>query len=83
MLTILGLAPVSFVSLSTRSIAAPSRFQMGQRYASPLIDLTPTRIDRYLIQFEEIRAARDGRHLVLTYPNISTSRANPILHDGL
>ncbi|KAF9790800.1 hypothetical protein BJ322DRAFT_1017439 [Thelephora terrestris] len=34
-------------------------------------------------RFEQIRAARDGRHLVLTYPNISTSRAGPIVHDGL
>ena len=36
-----------------------------------------------LSQFEEIRAARDGRHLVLTYPNISTPRASPIAHDTL
>jgi HSP20 family molecular chaperone IbpA len=34
-------------------------------------------------RFEEIRAARDGRHLVLTYPNISTPRAATIVHDGL
>lgn len=34
-------------------------------------------------RFEEIRAARDGRHLVLTYPNVSASRASPIVHDGL
>lgn len=34
-------------------------------------------------KFEQIRAARDGRHLVLTYPNISTTRAGPIVHDGL
>ena len=56
---------------------------MGQRYASPLIDLDSTRVDHTLQQFEEIRAARDGRHLVLTYPNISTPRASPIAHDGL
>lgn len=34
-------------------------------------------------RFEQIRAARDGRHLVLTYPNISTSRAGPVVQDGL
>jgi len=34
-------------------------------------------------KFEQIRAARDGRHLVLTYPTISPSRAGPIVHDGL
>lgn len=34
-------------------------------------------------RFEQIRAARDGRHLVLTYPNITTSRAGPIVHNGL
>jgi len=46
------------------------------------MDLIP-HADHGLPQFEEIRAARDGRHLVLTYPNISTSRAGPTVHDTL
>jgi len=56
---------------------------MEQGYVSPLIDPDLTRVYHDLQQFEEIRVAHDGRHLILTYPNISTSRDNPILHDGL
>jgi len=48
------------------------------------VHLTPDgshpRVDRNPPQFEEIRAARDGRHLVLTYPNISTSQAGASTH---
>ena len=83
MLTISGPVPVSSASSNTRSTAVPSRFQMEQGYVSPLIDPDLTRVYHDLQQFEEIRAARDGHHLVVTYPNISTFRANPILHDRL
>jgi len=82
MSTISGLVPVSFESLNTRSTAGPSHYQKGQGYVSSLIDLAP-HVDHDHLQFEEIRAARDGRHLVLTYPNISTSRASPAVHDTL
>jgi len=53
------------------------------RVHPPLIDPNSTHAHHDLSQLEEIRAARDGRHLVLTYPNISTSRASPVVHDGL
>ena len=83
MLKISGLAPAFFVSLSIRNTVAPSHCQKGQGYVPTLSDLDSTFVDHNLPQFEQIRAARDGRHLVLTYPNMSTSRAGPIVHDGL
>ena len=62
----------------SRTIPLPE----GTRVRLTLIDLIP-RANHDPPQFEEIRAARDGRHLVLTYPNISTSRASPTVHDTL
>lgn len=31
----------------------------------------------YLCQFEEVRASMDGRHLILTYPNMRPMRVEP------